>query len=88
MNPGPMPGSGRSPGEGNGYPLEYFCPENSMDRGAGWDCRESEMTEQLTYTGQYVMNESLFPYIRYILPVVYVLYSISSERFIIVLIKC
>ena len=30
-----IPGSGRSPGEGNGYPLQY-CLENSMDRGAWW----------------------------------------------------
>ena len=29
-------GSGRSPGEGNGNPLQYFCLENSMDRGAWW----------------------------------------------------
>ena len=29
-----IPGSGRSPGEGNGNPLQYFCLENSMDRGA------------------------------------------------------
>ena len=28
--------SGRSPGEGNGNPLQYFCLENSMDRGAWW----------------------------------------------------
>ena len=28
------PGLGRSPGEGNGYPLRYSCLENSMDRGA------------------------------------------------------
>ena len=27
-------GSGRSPGEGNGNPLQYSCLENSMDRGA------------------------------------------------------
>ena len=27
-------GSGRSPGEGDGYPLQYFCPENSVGRGA------------------------------------------------------
>ena len=27
------PGSGRSPGEGHGYPLQYFCLENSMERG-------------------------------------------------------
>ena len=28
------PGLGRSPEEGNGYPLQYFCLENSRDRGA------------------------------------------------------
>ena len=31
---GLIPGSGRSPGEGNGYPLQYSCLEISMDRGA------------------------------------------------------
>ena len=31
---GSIPGSGRSPGEGNGNPLKYSCLENSMDRGA------------------------------------------------------
>ena len=31
-----VPGSGRSPGEGNGNPLQYSCLENSMDRGACW----------------------------------------------------
>ena len=29
-----IPGSGRSPGEGNGNPLEYYCLGNTMDRGA------------------------------------------------------
>ena len=33
-DPGLIPGSGRSPGEGNGYPFQYFCLENSMNRGA------------------------------------------------------
>ena len=33
---GSVPGSGRSPGEGNGYPLQYSCLENSLDRGAWW----------------------------------------------------
>ena len=32
--PGSIPGSGRSPGEGNDYPLQYSCLENSTDRGA------------------------------------------------------
>jgi len=32
-DPGPIPGLGRSSREENGYPLLYFCLENSMDRG-------------------------------------------------------
>ena len=35
-DPGWISGSGRSPGEGNGNPLQYACLENSMDRGAWW----------------------------------------------------
>ena len=31
-----IPGSGRSPGGGNGYPLQYSCLENPTDRGAWW----------------------------------------------------
>ena len=34
-DPGSIPGSGRSPGEGNGNPLQYSCLENSMD-GEDW----------------------------------------------------
>ena len=33
-DPGSIPGLGRSPGEGNGNPLQYSCLENSMKRGA------------------------------------------------------
>ena len=33
-DPGSVLGSGRSPGEGNGNPLQYSCLENSMDKGA------------------------------------------------------
>ena len=47
-----IPGLGRYPGEGNGYPLQHSCLQNSMDRGA-WQAtvhgiRELDMTEQLT----------------------------------------
>ena len=54
-DPGSIPESGRSPGEGNGYPLHYSCLENSMDRGAWWvngpwGHKESDTTEQLTLT--------------------------------------
>ena len=49
-----IPGLGRSPGEGNGNPLQYSL-ENPMDRGA-WRAtvhgghKESDMTERLTHT--------------------------------------
>ena len=35
-DPGLIPWLGRSPGEGNGYPLQYSCLDNSMDRGFLW----------------------------------------------------
>ena len=38
-DPGSVPGSGTSPGEGNGNPPKYSCLENSMDRGA-WQAQE------------------------------------------------
>ena len=33
---GSIPGSGKSPGEGNGNPLQYSCLGNPMDRGTWW----------------------------------------------------
>ena len=44
---GSAPGLGRSPGEGNGNPLQYPCLENPVDLGAysPWGCKESDMTE-------------------------------------------
>ena len=35
-DPGLIPGSGESPGEGNGNPLQYSCLENPTDRRAWW----------------------------------------------------
>ena len=42
-DPGLIPGLGRSPGEGNGYPLQYSCLENPMDRGA-WQATVQEVS--------------------------------------------
>ena len=48
---GSIPGSERSPGEGNGNPLQYSCLENTMDEEIGGlqstGRKESDMTEQL-----------------------------------------
>ena len=46
---GSIPGSGRFPGGGNGNPHQYFCLENSMDKGAWWAivhgvAKESDIT--------------------------------------------
>ena len=51
---GSIPGLGRSSGEGNGYPLQYSCLENPMDRGA-WGLQsmglQSDTIERLTTHG-------------------------------------
>ena len=49
-DPGSIPVSGRSPGEGNGNQVEYSCLENPMHRGAWlgyspWGCKELDTTE-------------------------------------------
>ena len=47
---GSIPGLGRSPGGGNGNPLQYSCLENSMERVVGcspWGCKDLDMTECL-----------------------------------------
>ena len=52
-DPDSIPGLGRSPGEGNGNPFQYYCLENPMDRGAWyttcspWGRKESDTTERL-----------------------------------------
>ena len=56
--PGSIPGSGRSPGEGNGNPLQYSCLENAMGGGAWWatvhGAAELDMTERHHFTILYI----------------------------------
>ena len=48
----------KSPGEGNGNPLQYSCLENPMDRRAcPWGCKELDRTEWLTFI--YILGASL-----------------------------
>ena len=46
-DPSSIPGLGRSPGEGNGNPLQYSCLENPMDRGA-WRATVHGVTKSWT----------------------------------------
>ena len=47
-DPGLTPGLGRSPGEGNGNPLQHSCLENSMDRRA-WQATVHGVTKSQTH---------------------------------------
>ena len=49
-------GSGRSPGEGNGNPLQYSCLENPMDRGA-WQSIIHGITKSLTQLNDFTFTE-------------------------------
>ena len=46
-DPGSIPGSGRSPGEGNGNPFQYSCLENPMDSGP-WQATAQRVTKSQT----------------------------------------
>ena len=50
---GSIPGLGGSPGEGNGYPLQYSCPENPMDRGA-WRATVDGVTKSQTWLSDWI----------------------------------
>ena len=58
-NPGLSPGLGRSPGEGNGNPLQYYCLENPMDRGA-W---QATVRHDFTFTFIDNRDKDRFDYI-------------------------
>ena len=67
---GSIPGSGRSPGKGNGNPLQYYCLENPMDGGAWWATvygvaksrtRQSDFT--FTFIGE-LITMMLYPLLK------------------------
>ena len=54
---GPIPGSGRSPGEGNGNLLQYSCLENSMDTGV-WQATVHGVTKSRTRLSNFTKHNS------------------------------
>ena len=59
-DPGLNPGLGRSPGEGNGSPLQYSCLENPMDGGAWWAAVHG-VTKSWTRLSDFTFFLSFFP---------------------------
>ena len=64
-----LSGSGRSPGGGNGNPLQYFGLENShgqrsLEGYSPWGCKESDMTEVTKYTQLFLCPEFLVSFPR------------------------
>ena len=61
-DPGSIPGSRRSPGEGNGSPPQYSCLENPMDRSlvgySSWGHKESDRTDRLTRSFRDICHHS------------------------------
>ena len=55
---GLIPGSRRSPGEGNGNPLQYSCLENPMDRGAWW-ATVHRVTRSWTWLWNFILSVGL-----------------------------
>ena len=60
---GSITGLGRSPGEGHSNPLQYFCLENPMHRGPGWDTvrgvAESDTEHACTHSTVWLYNTLL-----------------------------
>ena len=63
-NLGLIPGCGRSPGEGNGYPLQYSCLENTMDRGA-WCAIVHWVTKSQTQPSDFTHTYTMYFYFLY-----------------------
>ena len=58
-----IPGLGIFPGEGNGYSLQYSCPENPMDRGAWWATVHG-VTKSWTQLKQFSTHTYTYMYIH------------------------
>ena len=62
---GSVPGSGRSPREGNGYPFQYSCLGNSMDRGA-WRATVHGVAKSWTGLSDYHFHLHTFPVVLFV----------------------
>ena len=63
-DPGSIPGSGRSPGEGNGNPLQYSCLENPMDAGA-WLATVHGVAKSRTWLSDFTITITIDIYVPF-----------------------
>ena len=68
-NLGSIPESGRSPGEGNGNPLQYSCLENPMDGGA-WEAAVHGVTESWTQLSDFTILAKHFEIVLILIVVI------------------
>ena len=78
-DPDSISGSGRSPGEGNGNPLQYSCLENPMDGGAWWAtvhgvAKSLTLLSDFTFTFHFYTSYDIF-----ILMLIYILVFLNIE---------
>ena len=73
-DPGLIPGSGRSPGEGKSYPLQYSCPKNPMDSGA-WQATVHRVTKSRTQHAILEREHNWFKYIFLLLKAFHLLFK-------------
>ena len=79
---GLIPGSGRSPGEGNGKPLQYSCLESPMDKGAWWATVHG-VTKSWTRLSDFTLNTasiSISGHCICLLPDIKMVYSLTYFR--------
>ena len=77
---GSIPGSGRSPGEGNGNPLQYSCLENPMDRGA-WEATVHGVAKSQTRLSDFTtINFCLSTIVSYFLLILFHFPSAKSSH--------
>ena len=62
---GSIPGLGRSPGEGNGYPLQYSGLENSMDCIVHWVTKSQTQLSDFHFHFTFLVNESVVADVQY-----------------------
>ena len=67
---GSIPGSGRSPGEGNGDPFQYSCMENSMDWRAWW-ATVHRVAKSRTRLNNFAFTLEIFVLILWIMPLIF-----------------